>query len=179
MGLCIQPPSLVSSACFPPIPIPLHGHLHLQLLMCGDGNAHTHHCCSPTSFPHLKAIPFGSFIHLQPLAHTSLFFTLDFLDTFFPLWTNTVMGSLAKEKRQSRQKENMSIVKNGVKESVVTVETTPLAAPPSSLHLSPPIHLCAGDARVSFLSTRFVLTSPGHAPLTLPAEDTRGGEGGG
>lgn len=45
--------------------------------------------------------------------------------------------------------------------------------------LSPPsLHLCAGDARVSFLSIRFVLTSPGRAPLTLPTDDTRGGGGG-
>ncbi len=66
---------------------------------------------------------------------------------------------------------------------MVAVVTIPLA--PSlhlhslSLSLSPPsLHLCAGDARVSFLSIRFVLTSPGRAPLTLPADDTRGGGGG-
>lgn len=116
------------------------------------------------------------------------------------LWWSTSWGTVQQQEPEHRdrerkwkkkgQKKRRKDLKETIKKKECGYHGNP--HPPThtpSLHfhslsrslslLSPPsLHLCAGDARVSFLSIRFVLTSPGRAPLTLPTDDTRGGGGG-
>lgn len=170
--LCAFSPLRIS-----PPPILLLGHLHLAI--CGDHSTHTTVAPPPPSHSQKQCF---WFIHTLTTTHMSL---CVLLGSFFFFCISFIRSSLSDSQIHlllawlKEKAAIMSISKNGVKRERCYRGNHSPCTPPSSHRLSPPIHLCAGDARVSSLSTRFVLTSPGHAPLTLPAEDTRGGGGGG
>ena len=193
----------VSFAHIHPVPLPAPACLCVCVSVCVIV-ADTHSfCCSPQPFPSLffkrclcfihalatTCTQFISFMlylslsHTHTHAHTRTHNTRTGEQTFFLKQLQTTHSSRGQltEKEKLKKKKKKKWTKQCCCRGNRSPRTLPASTSILSLSLPLPIsslHLCAGDARVSFLSIRFVLTSLGRAPLTLPADETRGRGGG-